>query len=120
MKLFALLSVALLVPLAASAAVTDDVYKLADLILTIINNVLVPVVFAVAFIVFIWGVFRYFIAGKQDDESREQGKSLMLWGLIGFFLMVSVWGLVNILTNTLDLNTSVPNFPDTPTPGKRS
>jgi hypothetical protein len=25
----------------------------------------------------------------------------MLWGLIGFFVMVSIWGLVNILTGTV-------------------
>ncbi|MBP9816994.1 MAG: hypothetical protein KBD05_03130 [Candidatus Pacebacteria bacterium] len=108
----------LLTPLATFAAVTS-IYDLGALVLTVINDILVPVVFAIAFIVFIWGVFRYFIAGKQDEESREKGKSLMLWGLIGFFVMVSVWGLVNILVGTLDLNTNVPNFPDTPIPTRR-
>jgi hypothetical protein len=38
----------------------------------------------------------------------------MLWGLIGFFLMVSIWGLVNILVGTFDLNNAVPDFPETP------
>lgn len=108
----------LLMPLVSFAAV-DSVYALGGLVLTIINDVLVPVVFAVAFIVFIWGIFQFFIAGKQDPETKDKGKSLMLWGLIGFFVMVSVWGLVNILTNTLDLNTNVPNFPDTPVPTRR-
>ena len=34
----------------------------------------------------------------------------MLWGLIGFFVMVSIWGLVNILTGTIQLgnNANVP------------
>jgi hypothetical protein len=74
-----------------------DVQGLGQTILNIINGTLVPVVFAVAFIVFIWGVFRFFIVGAHDEEAKKSGKSLMLYGLIGFFVMVSVWGLVNIL-----------------------
>lgn len=106
----------LVLPLVSFAAVTD-IYGLSDLVLTIINEILVPIIFAIAFIVFIWGIFQFFIAGKQDPETRDKGKSLMFWGLIGFFVMVSVWGLVNILVNSLDLNTNVPNYPSTPEPG---
>jgi hypothetical protein len=41
---------------------------------------------------------------------KEKGKSLMLWGLIGFFVMVSVWGLVNILTGTVSFgNNAAPS-----------
>lgn len=115
MNKLAYLIAALLVP-AFSFAAVGDVYDLAGVVLTIINDVLVPIVFAIALIVFIWGVFRYFIAGKQDPESQEKGKTLMLWGIVGFVLMVSVWGLVNLIVNTLDLNNQVPNYPVTPTP----
>jgi hypothetical protein len=100
-------------PALAFAAITD-IQDLGDTILSIINEVLVPIVFAIAFIVFIWGVFQYFIQGGSDEEAKEKGKSLMLWGLIGFFLMVSIWGLVNILVGTFDLNNAVPDFPETP------
>jgi hypothetical protein len=39
----------------------------------------------------------------------------MLWGLIGFFVMVSVWGLVNILTGTITFgnNTGPSQVPHT-------
>ncbi|KND47231.1 MAG: hypothetical protein AB199_02260 [Parcubacteria bacterium C7867-004] len=84
--------------------------------INLINNVFIPLVFAIAFIVFIWGVFQYFIAGGHDEEKRETGKSLMLWGIIGFFIMVSVWGLVNILRGTIQVNNSVPDYaPNLPT-----
>lgn len=73
-------------------------------ILAIINNVLVPLIFAVAFIVFIWGIFNYFIAGGANEEKRKEGRSLIVWGLIGFFVMISVWGLVNILVYSFGLN----------------
>lgn len=98
------------VPMVAFAQVRS-IYDAGRAITDIINNVLVPLVFAVAFIVFIWGVFQYFIAGGHDEEAKEKGKSLMLYGLVGFFLMVSVWGLVNILVGTFNLNAAQPQLP---------
>jgi len=75
--------------------------------ITFINETLVPLVFALALIVFIWGLFQSFILGGSDPEKRSQGQQLMLWGIIAFFVMVSVWGLVNILVGTFDLNNKV-------------
>ena len=102
-KVFALSTLATLaLPLVSFAAV-NDISGVGTLIIDIINNVLVPVLFAVAFIVFLWGAFTTFILGAGGEETREKGKSLMLYGLIGFFVMVSIWGLVNILKNTANL-----------------
>lgn len=78
-----------------------------------INFVLVPLLFAVAFIVFIYGIFNYFIAGGANEEKRDQGKQLAIWGIIGFFVMVSVWGLVNVLIGTFGLDSRTP--PELPT-----
>lgn len=69
-------------------------------ILVFIDYVLVPLVFSLAFIVFLWGIFNFFIAGGADEEKREKGKQFMVWGLIGFFVMVSVWGIVNLMVGT--------------------
>ena len=88
------------IPLVSLAAV-NNLSDAGSFIINIINNVLVPVLFAVAFIVFLWGAFNTFILGHASEEVQEKGKSLMLWGLIGFFVMVSIWGLVNILTGTV-------------------
>ncbi len=78
-----------------------------------INFVLVPLLFAVAFVVFIYGIFNYFIAGGANEEKRDQGKQLAIWGIIGFFVMVSVWGLVNVLIGTFGLDSRTP--PELPT-----
>ena len=87
-------------PLVAFAAI-NNVADAGSFIINTINNVAVPVLFAVAFIVFLWGAFYTFILGANSEEVKEKGKNLMLWGLIGFFVMVSIWGLVNILTGTI-------------------
>jgi len=73
-------------------------------IVGLINDTLVPFIFAIAFIVFIWGVFQYFIQGGADEGKRDEGKQHMLWGIIGFVLMVSVWGIVNLIAGGLGLN----------------
>jgi hypothetical protein len=90
----------------------DSVQDAGSFITNLITNVAVPVIFALAFIVFIWGVFKYFIAGGHDEEKRKSGRELMMYGIIGFFVMVSVWGLVNILVGSVDLNNEGPtNLP---------
>jgi hypothetical protein len=91
---------ALALPFVSFAAV-NNISDVGTFIINIINNVLVPVLFSVAFIIFLWGAFTTFILGHGSDEVKEKGKNLMLWGLIGFFVMVSIWGLVNILTGSI-------------------
>ena len=113
MKKFAYAAAAFALPLVAAAQV-DSLQDLGSFVIDFINNIAVPLVFAAAFIVFIWGIFLYFIAGGHNEEGKEKGKSLMLYGLVGFFLMVSVWGLVNILTGTLTLENQIPELPEAP------
>lgn len=106
MKKIALAGAALAFPFFAFAQTVNSVQDLASFTINLINNVAVPLVFALAFIVFIWGIFQYFILGGHDDAKKKLGRSLMIWGIVGFALMVSVWGLVHILTGTLSLNNS--------------
>ncbi len=90
-----------LFPLFSFAAI-NNISDVGSFIINTINNIIVPVLFAIAFVVFLWGAFTVFILGAQGgDDVKERGKNLMLWGLIGFFVMVSIWGLVNILTGTI-------------------
>lgn len=74
-------------------------------IVRVIDVVIVPVIFSVAFVVFLWGVFRYFIAGAGDEEKRKEGRKFITWSIIGFFLMFAVWGIVNLLINSLGFDT---------------
>jgi hypothetical protein len=114
-KKLAYIGTVLALPTLAFAQAITSAQSLAQFTINIINTIVVPLIFAVAFIVFIIGIFQTFILGRGDEEATGKGKSLMIWGLVGFFVMVSVWGLVNILIGTFNLNSEVPNYPSAPT-----
>ena len=68
-----------------------------------LNTVVVPLIFALAFAAFIWGVANYFFLHGGEDKSREEGKQFILWGILGMVVLFSVWGLVNMLLSTLGI-----------------
>lgn len=86
-------------------------------ILGFINDVLIPLLFALALLLFLWGVFYFFIVGRDDDEKRKTGKSYMLWAIIGFVVMVSVFGIVNLIAGGLGFSDdeNIDNIPNVPT-----
>jgi len=77
-------------------------------------NLLVPFVIGLALVLFLYGVVRYALAGSAEDKSSA--RKVMLWGIIALFVMVSVWGLVNLLRDALGISTnpniSAPSVPN--------
>jgi hypothetical protein len=61
-------------------------------------GLLFPVLIALAVIYFIWQVFQYTIAADEETKGKARGQIIM--GIVGIFIMVSVWGLVAILQST--------------------
>ncbi len=75
---------------------------------TLIQSV-VPFLFSLAIVAFIWGIIQFFL-NPNNEEKRKNGKSYMIWGLITLFVMVSMWGLVSILTNTFGFKVLIPQL----------
>ena len=102
-------------PFAASAAGVDlsVLTPYSNGIINLVNQVFVPVLFAIAFLYFIYGVYKYFILGAESDTERATGRTFVLWSLIGFAVILSVWGLVNVLTQTFNIPTGgqPPKYP---------
>lgn len=68
---------------------------------------IIPLIFALAFLFFLWGVFRFMMA--SDTKAKQESQKLIWWGLIGLFVMVSLWGIIKILNTTLGIDsTAVP------------
>ncbi len=66
----------------------------------IIQNAVIPLMFALAVAFFIWGIIQYIILGAGEEAKRTQGRSHMIWGVIALAVMLGVWGLVGIVTRT--------------------
>lgn len=67
---------------------------------TVILNPLIRLMFAVAVIYFLWGVFKY-IVNSDSDNSRQTGGKHILFGLIGIVVMMGVYGILNIATSLI-------------------
>ncbi|MDB5194386.1 MAG: protein of unknown function with transrane region [Parcubacteria group bacterium] len=57
-------------------------------------NTALPLVVGLALLAFFWGVAQFIWGG---EAKRDEGKQHMIWGIVGLFVMVSVWGLVQFL-----------------------
>lgn len=78
------------------------VATLIDYIISYANRILVLMI-GIAVVMFVWYVIQYFI---KPDAGRKEGGNYIMYSLIGFFVVLSFWGLVNILQNTFGLNNS--------------
>ena len=81
----------------AQIVVTDAASLIA--VLEMIINAVVPFLVGLAVLLIIYGIVGY-ISKADDEEKRTEAKNFIIWGIIGVFVMVSVWGLVNILVST--------------------
>jgi preprotein translocase subunit SecG len=73
----------------------------------------VPVIIALAVVWFIFSIFMYVIASNEEGKAKAKGQ--IIWGIVGLFIIISVWGLVGILSSTFNLSNTTPtNLPTVP------
>jgi hypothetical protein len=88
------------------------VQSLLDGFIALLNEAVLPFLIVIAFLVFIWNATQYFIFQSTSEEGRASAKSLALWGIIGFVFISSLWGIVNLFAEGLQLNNPNPVAPD--------
>jgi hypothetical protein len=72
----------------------------------IIGAAIVPLIFTLAFLFFLWGITRFMMT--TDATKREEAKKVIYWGLIGLFVMVAVWGIIKQAGALLGVDSAVP------------
>lgn len=72
-------------------------------IIGVLNTIVVPVIFALAFAAFVWGMVNYFFLHPGDETKRAEGRQFILWGILGIVFLFSIWGVVNMLLSTLGI-----------------
>jgi hypothetical protein len=65
-----------------------------------IINIIIPVLTLLALVLVLYAALRYVL---KAEESKGKGpeRSAILWGLISLFVIVSVWGILRIMCQTL-------------------
>jgi hypothetical protein len=100
-----------LVPLTGTSSSTCSLQgnpKFQDLlcyITKIINDAVIPLIFAIATVAFVWGVVQFFFLNPSEESKKAQGRQFMIWGIISLAVMLSVWGLVGLLGSTFNIDT---------------
>lgn len=91
-----------LLPSIAFAAPITNVDSIFDFAMGILRSITV-LLMAAAVVYFLYGVFQ-FIKASGDAESAAEGRNKIIYGIIGLFVMGSVYGLVGILGKTFGLS----------------
>ena len=63
-------------------------------------NILIPTFFGIFFLYFIWKIVDSWIISAADETKRTEGKKYAVVAVLMFVLMVSTWGIVNMLKTT--------------------
>jgi hypothetical protein len=79
-------------------AISTD--ALIEKILANIVDPLITLMLALAIIYFLWGVFD-FVRNAESPEDRKTGGQHILWGVIGIFVMVTAYGILNLIVKTI-------------------
>lgn len=98
------LAAAMLAPAAASAQAPSDFKSLIFLFVDLLNDAIMILV-ALGLLVFIWGLAK-FILSAGDTKAHDTGKALMTWGLLGLFVMGSIWGILGFLSGEFGFGTA--------------
>ena len=88
-----------------------DVDSLSTRLLSI-GNIISYILVSAAVLFIVYNVVWYLVKGKDSAEKGTAGLNI-LYGISGLFVIVSIWGIVNILTNTFKTTTGnqpIPNF----------
>jgi len=105
-----ILLVALPVVAFASPPATFDqlIYFFLDYIL-----LMIPLVAGATVLVFILGLVKFISRVGGNEKEIENGRRLMIYGIIGLLVMVSVWSIVEIVQGEFGFGTPfIPKLPE--------
>lgn len=99
-------------PSFAAAATIDSLIDAGSSVL----ESFIPILLGVATLVFFWGLVK-FINHADDEKAVEEGKQLMLWGMVALFVMIALWAIIGWIQTELGLDNAaslgtLPSMPD--------
>jgi membrane protein DedA with SNARE-associated domain len=83
--------------------------ELISRIINILDRYVTSTIIALALLVFLWGLIGY-LANSGNEEKRKDSINYIIAGLIGLFVMVAIWGIVELVTRTLGSPLGIPQI----------
>jgi hypothetical protein len=80
-----------------------DAIGIIDAGFNLITQVLIPLAFALCLFYFFWGVAKYIRTGAGSERATEEGKRVMVWGIVGLFVVSCVWGIISFIKSELTI-----------------
>lgn len=77
-----------------------NVASLMESVNRVIINPLIILLFSLAVVYFVYGLVKYLLS-PDNEEVRKTSKSHMLWAVVGMFIMIAVFGIMNIILKTI-------------------
>ncbi len=103
---YILVSTIVLFPIAVFAA-TNTLRDLIGLLAGYLNDAL-ALFMGLAVLIFVYYIVMYFIKPNEGATDRAKAGAYVMYSILGFFIIFSMWGLVNILSNTFNLGHNTP------------
>ena len=75
-------------------------------ILGFFNGILVPFMFAIAFLIFVFNAIRFFVLQSTNEDGREKARKLVTYSLLAFVFLFTFWGILNMFVESLGLECS--------------
>ena len=101
MKKTTLIIFSFITPLFSNAATIkgNNFKEITQSVAVFLSNSVTTTLIGLSLLWFLFGLAQ-FIRSAGNSEAIEEGKKKMLYGVVGLFVIVSIWGLVGILKDT--------------------
>ena len=97
-----IITITSLLPGVTYAQAGSDAYSLVNFLRELITDNLIPLFIALGLVYTIWSVVM-FIAAEPESAEREEKKQQIFWGVIGLFVIMSIWGLIAVVGNSFNI-----------------
>ena len=98
-------------PFLAFAGDTDKVKNLDDFLVKLQKwlNIASVLLISLTVLAIMYGLFQFIWGGNAaNKEKQDEGKKIIIWGVVALSVMVGIWGLVSIVTGTFGIGNEGP------------